>query len=78
MGRFASLVDTPKNKEAFKDKHNILTGVKIEHYHLGQWYTKRPTWAMVIPIITFIEGGMKIPIGRVVRDFLILYRLCPT
>ena len=33
---------------------------------------------MVIPIITFIEGGMKIPMGRVTRDFLIAHRLCLT
>lgn len=28
-------------------------------------------------MIAFIEGGMTIPIGRVMRDFLILFRLCP-
>lgn len=33
---------------------------------------------MVIPMITFIEGGMQIPMGKVTRDFLISYRLCPT
>ena len=29
-------------------------------------------------MITFIEGEMKIPMGRVIRDFLINYRLTPT
>ena len=29
-------------------------------------------------MIAFIEGGMRIPIGRVIRDFLIAHRLCPT
>ena len=32
----------------------------------------------MIPMIAFIEGGMKIPMGRVTRDFLIAYRLCLT
>lgn len=31
--------------------------------------------AMVIPMITFIEGGMQIAIGKVTRDFLIFYKL---
>ena len=29
-------------------------------------------------MIAFIEGGMKIPIGRVTRDYLIAHRLAPT
>ena len=29
-------------------------------------------------MIAFIEGGMRIPMGRVIRDFLIAHRLCPT
>ena len=80
MGRFASLVSTPKVREAFKTKYNILAKVEIEieHCHLGEWYTKRPPGAMVIPMIAFIEGGMQIPMGRVTRDFLIFYRLSPT
>ena len=33
---------------------------------------------MVNPMIAFIEGGMRIPIGRVTRDYLIAHRLSPT
>ena len=29
-------------------------------------------------MITFIESGMEIPMGRVTRDFLMNYRLTPT
>ena len=32
---------------------------------------------MVIPMIAFIERRMKIPIGRVTRDYLIAHRLSP-
>ena len=32
---------------------------------------------MVIPMIAFIERGMKISIGRVTRDYLIAHRLSP-
>jgi len=29
-------------------------------------------------MIVFINGGMRIPMGRVTRDYLIAYRLSPT
>ena len=29
-------------------------------------------------MIAFIEGGMRIPLGRVIRDYLRFYRLAPT
>ena len=51
MGRFLSLVDTPEKRQAFKAKYNIPTRVEIEHCHLGEWHTKRPKGAMVIPMI---------------------------
>ena len=33
---------------------------------------------MVIPMIAFIEGGMRIPMGTVTRDYLRAHRLAPT
>ena len=78
MGRFFNLVDTPKHKEEFKRYYRILSNVSIQHYNIGEWNEKRPTEAVVIPMIAFIEGGMRIPMGRVTRDFLTLFRLCPT
>ena len=38
----------------------------------------RPSGSVVIPMITFIGSGMEIPMGRVIRDFLMNYRLTPT
>ena len=34
--------------------------------------------SVVILMITFIEGGMEIPMGRITKDFLMNYRLTPT
>ena len=33
---------------------------------------------MVIPMIAFIEGGIRIPIGIVTKDYLWVHRLVPT
>ena len=78
MGRFASLVDTPKGIEAFKTWYNIPPEVTIKHCLLGDWHAFRPEGVVVIPMIAFIEGGMQITMGRVTRDFLIAHRFCPT
>ena len=42
---------------------------------LGEWHTTRQEREVVIPMIAFIEGGMRIPIGRVTRDYLIDHML---
>lgn len=78
MGRFTSLVDTLEKRESFKAKYNISPNVTIEHYEMGDQYMKRPTSVTVIPMIAFIERGMRIPMDNVMRDFLIYFRLCPT
>ena len=78
MGRFANLVDTPEGIEAFETQYNIPPGVTIKCCLLGHWHALRPEGSMVIPMIAFIKGGMQIPMGRVIKEFLIDHRLCPT
>ena len=70
MGRFASLVDTPKGIESFRAHYNIPAGVSIWHCFQGEWHALRSERDVVIPMIAFIEGGMRVPMGRVTRDFL--------
>ena len=78
MGRFASLVGTLEGIESFKTGYNIPLRVSIWHYLLSERHALRSEGDVVIFMIAFIEGGMKIPIGRVTRDFLIAHRLCLT
>ena len=42
-----------------------------------QIVTDRETGEVIIPMIAFIEGGMTLPMGRIIRDYLIAHRLCP-
>ena len=79
MCRFARLVDTPENMAAFRAQYRIPNGVELQHCELGEWlFMNKPPSSIVILMITFIKGGMEIPIGRVTRDFLMNYRLTPT
>ena len=78
MGRFASLVDTLEGIESFKAHYRIPPGVSIRYCCQGEWHAMRQEGEVVIPMNTFIEGGMRIPIGKVTKDYLIAHRLSPT
>ena len=78
MGRFASLVDTLEGIESFKAHYRIPPGVSIRYCRQGEWHAMRQEGEVVIPMNTFIEGGMRIPMGKVTKDYLIAHRLSPT
>ena len=50
----------------------------IRYYEEGEWHEKRQEGEVVIPMIAFIEGGMRILMGTVTRDYLRAHRLAPT
>ena len=77
-GKFAYLVNSPKSIEIFKAQYGISQGVSIRYCKQGDWYAQRQEREVVIPMIAFIEGGMRIPMGKVTRDYLIAHRLAPT
>ena len=50
----------------------------IRYAAQGEWFDKRKTGDVVIPMIAFIERGMTIPMGILTRNFLSFFRLSPT
>ena len=77
MGGYAHLVDTPTGMEGFRVLYHIPQGVSLRYCPLGEWHTLRKEGEAVIPIIAFIKGGTRLPIGRMIRDCIIAYRICP-
>ena len=63
MGRFKSLVDSEEGIENFKAQYRISPEVGIRYCKEGQWHKDRKQGEVVIPIIAFIEEGMRIPMG---------------
>ena len=78
MSRFESLVDSPAKIEVFKQRYHIPQGVGLRYCSSEQIITHREVGEVVIPIITFIEEGMTLPMGRITRDYLINHRLSPS
>ena len=77
MGRFQRLVKNPALIELFKEKYHIPQEVSIRYCSTEGLAFDREVGEVTIPMIAFIEGGMTIPIGRITRDYLRAYRLCP-
>jgi len=61
MGRFKHLVDSPADMEDFRAKYHILQGVALQYCAPDWIVTDRNEVEVVIPMITFIEGGMTLP-----------------
>ena len=78
MGRFAYLVDSEEGLESFKAWYRIPPRVSISYCKEREWHEARQEGEVVIPMIAFIEGGMRIPMGTVTRDYLRAHMLAPT
>ena len=77
MGRFKHLVNFPAKIEAFKKRYHIPQEVTLRYCSPEQIVSHKEKGEVVIPMITFIEGGMTLPMGRITQDYLINHRICP-
>ena len=75
MGKFKSLVDSEEGMEKFRANYKIPPNVGLKYCKEGEWHFLRQAGEVVIPMIAFIEGGMRIPMGPVMRDYLRFVRL---
>ena len=64
------MVDFEEGIKSFKAQYRIPLGVSIRYCKEGEWHEARQEGEVVIPMIAFIEGGMRIPMGIVTRDYL--------
>ena len=78
MDRFKKLVESEEAMEKFIANYRIPSNVGLRYCEEGKWHFMRQGGEVVIPMIAFIEGGMRIPIGPVTRDYLRHFRLAPT
>ena len=76
--RLRKLVDTKEAIEKFIADYRIPPNVSLRHCKMGEWHILRRTGEVVIPILAFIEGGMRIPMGPVTKGYLRHFRLAPT
>ena len=77
MGRFKILVDSEKGLESFRARYRIPPKVGIRYCKEGQWFDEKRE-GEVVPMITFIKGGIRVPMGMVTKDYLRVHKLAST
>ena len=78
MVKLKKLVEIEEAMEKFIADSRIPSNVNLRYCKEGKWHLKRRTGEVVIPLLAFIEGGMRIPMGPVMRSYLRHFRLAPT
>ena len=78
MGKLKKLVETEEAMEKFIADYRIPPNVGLRYCEEGEWHFRRNEGEVVIPLIAFIEGGVKIPMEPGMRDYLWHFRLAPT
>ena len=65
--RLKKLVDTEEAMEKFITDYRIPPNMSLRHYKMGEWHLLRETSEVVIPVIAFVEGGIRILMGPVTK-----------
>ena len=78
MGKLKKLDESEEAMEKFIADYRIPPNVGLRYYEEGEWHFRRQEGEVVISLIPFIEGGVRIPMGPVMRDYLRHFRLAPT
>ena len=78
MGRFKILVESKERMEKFKADYRIPPKVGLRYCKEGEWHLLRQGGKVAIPMIAFIKGCVRIPMGPVMRNYLKFVRLTPT
>ena len=68
MGKFKCLVESEEGMRNFRAKYRIPPTVGIRYAAQGEWVDARKRGKVFIPIIAFIEGGMTIPMGTIIKN----------
>ena len=68
MGRFKKLVELEEAMEKFIADYRIPSTIGLRYCKEGEWHFMRQEGKVMIPIIAFLEGGMRIPMRLVIRD----------
>ena len=59
MGRFKRLIESEEAMKKFITDYRIPNTVGLRYCKEGDWHIMRQEGEMVIPIIAFLEGGIR-------------------
>ena len=76
MGKFRSLDDTPERLAAYRTSYGIPDNVGVSYCHESDLYVKKGNETMIIHLVTFVKGGVRVLMSRLLTNFLRHFRIC--
>ena len=76
MGKFKPMVDTLEKLVEFRRVCNIPEDVKVSYCPEFEAIFSRGEERVVIPLVAFVEGGVRIPMSKLLTYFLWHFKVC--
>ena len=77
MSRFKSMVDTPKRLDVFRATYGIPDDIGVRYIPDADIKVSKKLEIVVIPLMAFVEGGVRILMSKLLTKFLRHFELNP-
>ena len=77
MGKFKSMVDTPERLAEFKRVYEIPEGIEVSYCSESKVEFSRGEGRVIIPLVAFVKGGVRIPMSRLLTNFSRHFKVFP-
>lgn len=77
MGKFKSMVDTPERLVEFKRPYEIPEDVEVSYCPESEVEFSRGEGRVIIPLVAFVKGEVRIPMNRLLTNFLRHFKVFP-
>ena len=67
----------PERLTEFKRVYEIPKNVKVRYCPKSEVVFSRGEGRVIIPLETFVEGGVRIPMSKLLTNFLTHFKVCP-
>lgn len=76
MGRFRSLVGTPKGLTTYRANFGNLDNIRVCYFLDGEVDFRRGIETVIIPLVAIVEGGARILMSKLLTNFLRYFKIC--
>ena len=77
MGKFKSMVDTLERLAEFRRKYNFPDDVEVSYCLESEAILSRGEGRVVIPLVSIVKGGVRIPMSDLLTNLLCHFKVCP-
>lgn len=76
MGRYISLVDTPKGLTTYTANYGNLDNIGVCYCLDEEVDFRRGIEMVIIPLVAIVKGGVRILMSKLLTNFLRYFKIC--